>query len=67
MRLEKGKAAIYDMAFLRFMQEEIRKEAEELDTARITLRIENHALIVSEQRTPGTPATIERHDYCLGK
>jgi hypothetical protein len=65
MRLEKGKAAIYDQAFLRFIQEELRKEAQELDATRVTLRIENHALIVTEQRTPETPATVERHIHCL--
>ena len=67
MRLEKGKAAIYDQEFLRFVNEQLRKEAQERDATRVTLRIEEHALIVTEQQPTETRAKVERHDYCLGK
>jgi hypothetical protein len=60
MRLEKGKAAIYDQAFLRFIQEELRKEAQALDATLVTLRMEAGALIVTEQRPTETRAKVER-------
>ncbi len=42
-----------ERGFLRFVQKQMQKEAQELDAARVTLRIEGGLLIVSDHRTIG--------------
>jgi hypothetical protein len=41
----------WDKGFLRFVQQKMKEEAQELDAARVTLRIEGDSLIVSDDRT----------------